>query len=401
MESLVDLLSSREEWDRFVSCYRFEPWYLSKLHKFISEERYLAILNDIEKGNFDIFIPTKIEIRKKGVLKKRIVYKYKDDVQFVFQFLNSKLTKYDSFLSDRCYSYRKHYSIANAIKFFQGIDNLENKYILKIDVRNFFNSIDPDILISMLSDVLVDDHKLLSFFTEILRLGKFFFKGNLLKEQPMGAIPGCPISGFCANIYLTKLDNLLSGENANFVRYADDIVIIADSIEYAQYYLRIIGDMFKKLKLSFNLDKTSIFGPSQEWEFLGFGFCGSEVFISRFTINKTLKYIKRTAKEINRSIQMNLVSKDDGVKDFINFYKNKFFGYEYKKQFNTFCWEKWFFPYISKPYGLKEIDKQLIKYIRFLQSGCHSKANYKLRYNTIQKLGFESLYNHFYKRLKG
>ena len=182
MESLVDLLSSREEWDRFVSCYRFEPWYLSKLHKFISEERYLAILNDIEKGNFDIFIPTKIEIRKKGVLKKRIVYKYKDDVQFVFQFLNSKLTKYDSFLSDRCYSYRKHYSIANAIKFFQGIDNLENKYILKIDVRNFFNSIDPDILISMLSDVLVDDHKLLSFFTEILRLGKFFFKGNLLQR---------------------------------------------------------------------------------------------------------------------------------------------------------------------------------------------------------------------------
>ena len=47
--------------------------------------------------------------------------------------------------------------------------------------------------------------------------------------------------------------------------------------------------------------------------------------------------------------------------------------------------------------GLKEIDAYLQKYIRYLSTGRHTKANYRVRYADMKALGYRSLVHEFYR----
>lgn len=42
-----------------------------------------------------------------------------------------------------------------------------------------------------------------------------------------GAMAGVPFSGFCANLYLRKLDRAFAGRL--YARYSDDIIVFADT----------------------------------------------------------------------------------------------------------------------------------------------------------------------------
>ena len=46
--------------------------------------------------------------------------------------------------------------------------------------------------------------------------------------------------------------------------------------------------------------------------------------------------------------------------------------------------------------GLKEIDHYLQENLRYVATGRHNKANYRIRYDLLKKLGYRSLVHAFY-----
>ena len=56
----------------------------------------------------------------------------------------------------------------------------------------------------------------------------------------------------------------------------------------------------------------------------------------------------------------------------------------------------WFFPLINSVEGLRELDNYLQQNLRFLSTGKHSKANYRVRYSTLKRLGYRSLVHEYY-----
>ena len=56
------------------------------------------------------------------------------------------------------------------------------------------------------------------------------------------------------------------------------------------------------------------------------------------------------------------------------------------------------FPVITQADGLREIDNYLQRYIRYLSTGRHTKANYRIRYADLKALGYRSLVHEYYRR---
>ena len=132
-----------------------------------------------------------------------------------------------------------------------------NGYILKIDFRKYFDSIDHDIAINMLKDK-INDNNIISLISNIL---SYYNKGIGLGSQVsqvIGLYYTTPIDNYCKIVKSCKY----------YGRYMDDIYVIHKSKNYLQNLLKQISNIAYKLKLKINFKKTQIFKLSKRFVFL-------------------------------------------------------------------------------------------------------------------------------------
>ncbi len=147
-------------------------------------------------------------------------------------------------------------------------DAPQQTYVLRLDIRQFFDQIVHDKLLGML-DGLVGTGLVTSLLREQLRCWA---------PSPGRGIPqGAPLSPALANLYLADLDAAFEHrEDVLLVRYLDDLLVLVDGSQTCpQAVLAEINAHLDSLSLDLNVDKTSI-GPLDR----GFVFLGL-----RFTIN--------------------------------------------------------------------------------------------------------------------
>ena len=171
-------------------------------------------------------------------------------------------------------------------------------YILKMDVRKFFNSIDKKILYKILNK-RIKDKKLLWLIRQILSA----------QGRDKGIEIGNYTSQTFANIYLNELDQYATKtlKLNRYYRFMDDIVILVRTKEEAKEAWKKIEQFLKKeLDLELN-DKTNIFKSKQ-----GVNFCGYKINEYRLKVrdkgkNKFKKKVKKLLIEIKNG---NISSKE-------------------------------------------------------------------------------------------
>lgn len=154
-------------------------------------------------------------------------------------------------------------------------------YCLKLDIKKFYPSVDHDILKSLLRKKIKDKEML-------------WFLDGVIDSAP-GIPIGNYLSQYFANFYLTYFDHWIKEELGitNYIRYADDIVILSDSKEYLHEILAKI-----KLYLSDNL-KLTVKGDHRIFPVaLGIDFVGYVHFPTHKWLRKTIK--KAFARKVAR-----------------------------------------------------------------------------------------------------
>ena len=393
MYSLLDGLSKKENWLNFLNdktqnghLRNFEQ---RKLKKYIENEGYIPV---IENG-LKLSPPKKRYVNKIETGKKRVVYQFAANEVWVLKLLCSLLYKYDGKINKNCYSFRKAHTAQKAIKNILSIKGLHKKYCVKVDIHNYFNSIPAGRLVDELAAVIDDDPCLLEFLKNLLLSDEVYENGVLIKEN-RGAMAGCPLSPFFANIYLKELDEYFEKQDIPYYRYSDDIVFFADTEEDAGFYKNKLTEIITKRELEINPKKCTVTKPGESWDFLGFGYVNGKIDLSKVTKEKIKGKIKRKAKALYRWRNKKDISYDKAAKALIKHFNYKFYD---DTREGDFSWSRWFFPALTTTNGLKEIDDYFIEYIRYLYSGRHYKGNYKFKYEEIKKLGFRSLVNEYYK----
>jgi group II intron reverse transcriptase/maturase len=140
-------------------------------------------------------------------------------------------------------------------------------WVVDIDISAFFDEVNHDILMHLISQK-VTDKSVLGLIRTYLKTG-IMIDGKVERREK-GVPQGSPLSPLLANIYLDKLDKELEKRELSFCRYADDIVIFVSSERSAKRILEsLILWIEKHLKLNVNQNKS---GTGRPWDrqFLGF-----------------------------------------------------------------------------------------------------------------------------------
>ena len=172
-------------------------------------------------------------------------------------------------MSNSSYGFRKQRRCEQAI--IRGLELMNDGYdwIVDIDLRKFFDTVDQDRLIR-LADNTFHNKDLTALTRKIIR-GGVMIDGKV-NTTSTGIPQGGPLSPVLANLYLDQADKELEKRGLNFTRYADDLLIYVRSKAAADRVMKSFSRfLVKKLKLIVNTDKSKVARPD-EIKYLGFGF---------------------------------------------------------------------------------------------------------------------------------
>jgi len=392
--SVLNELNNKEVWHSFLNqkiennALFFKE--LNDLKDFIDNEKYKDIVQKLNKKEFCFSVPEKIFINKMGSNKKRVVYSFQQNENYILKVISYLLHKYDYIFSPNLYSFRQNYGVKDAIN---NLKHNEDCYCYKVDIKNYFNSIDVEILIKKLN-CIIDDDNLMWFFKSILRRNKCVFNNEIVEENT-GGMAGVPISSFFANVYLKDVDDFFYNNNIVYARYSDDILIFANTEEDLLKNKQILLKFLTELKLTINTDKENFYKPNEAWEFLGISCNNKKIDLSSATIQKIKGKIRRKCRALFRWYNKKNVPMEKAVKATIKIFNRKFYDINNK---NELSWCRWFFPVITTDEGLKTIDLYFEENLRYIATGKHTKKNYKkLDYNKLKELGFIPLVSAYWK----
>ncbi|WP_303909044.1 group II intron reverse transcriptase/maturase [Thiohalomonas denitrificans] len=188
-------------------------------------------------------------------------------------------------------------------------------HVVEADIKGFFDTIDHDWLLEMLS-LRIDDRAFLNLIRKWLKAGILDTDGQVL--HPVTGTPqGGIVSPILANVYLhyaldlwfERVVKLRCGGQAILIRYTDDFVCAFQYQHDAKRFYRVLPKRLQKFGLQVAPEKTRILrfsrfhpGLPRRFAFLGFELYWrldwrGELRVMKRTARKKLQSAKRRMKE--------------------------------------------------------------------------------------------------------
>lgn len=282
-----------------------------------------SLLNSIKEGSYQPSPVRKVEIPKAtGGVRMLGIPTVVDRMiqQAIYQVLSPI---YEEEFDKHSYGFRPRKNAHQAVIKAQEYLNEGYNWIIELDLEKFFDKVNHQKLMHLLSQRVKDKSTLL-LINAYLKTG--IMEGGLVSQRTEGTPQGSPLSPLLSNIMLHELDKELNKRGHRFVRYADDCSIYVRSKKAAtRVEASIIKFLEGDLLLKVNQEKTKI-SRAHESYLLGFSFYQSkgryEIRISPKSVNR----VKTKCKEITRSSDpksetSKLIKLDELIRGWVNYFK--------------------------------------------------------------------------------
>lgn len=241
--------------------------------------------------------------------------------------------RFENLFLNNSYGYRPDKGHTRAIRrTLSEFQNKKNNWILQLDIDNYFDTINHDLLFARLKSVVPDD--------ELLRLVELCVKIGVVtcrhkwEEVKQGLPQGAVLSPMLANFYLHSFDQFITTKTSGYVRYADDFLILCQTQEEAEQLLVQARD-FLMQRLLLTCNEPVITAVEEGVEFLG-------VVVKREGLSLSEKKEKDLEERI-RSIELEgifLTKKSLEVLRGLHIYYGTLLPEEYLKEFDRILWIK-------------------------------------------------------------
>ncbi len=202
---------------------------------------------------------------------------------------------YEMQFSANSYGFRPGKDAKQAVKKCKEYIDAGYKWTVDIDLAKYFDTVNHDKLMRLLSDT-IEDSRVLSL------IRKYLQSGVLLDGVVQSTEEGCPqggnLSPLLSNIMLNELDIELTKRGLKFCRYADDANIYVKSPKAAKRVMASITRFLEQeLKLKVNKEKSAVDRP-WKLKFLGFSFYPKKGGVGIRVHPKAVGKFKQKLKEI-------------------------------------------------------------------------------------------------------
>ena len=228
------------------------------------------LIRRIKRGKYTPDPVRRVEIPKPdGGIRKLGIPTVKDRV--FQQAITQKLIPiYEPLFSNGSYGYRPGRSAQDAILKVKEYAEAGYRHAVLLDLSKYFDTLNHELLLNILRRDIRDE-RVIQWIKRYLKSG--VMENGVVHETEEGSPQGGNLSPLLANIYLNEFDKEFEERGVAFVRYADDIVLLAKSERAAQRLLESsMNFLEKKLKLTVNREKSRVVSvySIRNFKFLGF-----------------------------------------------------------------------------------------------------------------------------------
>jgi RNA-directed DNA polymerase len=160
-------------------------------------------------------------------------------------------------------------------------------YVMKTDVKRYYESIDHTILLQQLDKDITDPFiwRLLVQFVK-----RTVERGGTFKSITFGISRGCSLSPIIAAYYLKSLDKQMESDPRYFYRrYMDDVIVLAKTRWHLRKAVKTVNQHFNQLKVEQAPDKTFIGRIDKGFDFLGYRFGEETLSVSKRTLENHIR----------------------------------------------------------------------------------------------------------------
>ncbi|MCC6287080.1 MAG: group II intron reverse transcriptase/maturase [Chitinophagaceae bacterium] len=230
---------------------------------------WASIRKEILEGRYEPDAVKRVEIPKpNGGVRGLGIPTVKDRLiqQAISQWMSGL---WEQEFSEHSYGFRPQKNAHQAVYQAQTYLNEDKTYVIEMDLEKFFDKVNHDKLMSLISRKVADKRSL-KLIGKYLRSG--ILHGGLVTIPKEGTPQGSPLSPLLSNIMLHELDMELQSRGLSFVRYADDCSIYVRSLKSAHRVMeRITKYLECKLRLKVNREKSKVSRPTES-KLLGYSF---------------------------------------------------------------------------------------------------------------------------------
>ena len=163
--------------------------------------------------------------------------------------------KFDPGFSQHSHGFRPGHRAHDAIVEAQGYIQGGRRWVVDVDLEQFFDRVNHDVLMGRLAK-RIGDGRVLGLIRRYLGAG--IMANGVAMERYEGTPQGGPLSPLLANVLLDEVDKVLEKRGHAFVRYADDCNVYVRSKRAGERVLGLLRQLYAKLRLRINEAKSAV-----------------------------------------------------------------------------------------------------------------------------------------------
>ena len=331
----------------------------------IDAGEHLRVASDVLTGRHQPAPPVEGWLNKADGRKKR-VFQYPATDELLFRTVNRLLQPVaGEAASPWCRSFLPGGGARTAFKAVLADGGLSAKAALRLDVRDYFNSVDVDDLLARLPEPFAGG-PVRSLLGAALLDRRVVRGDRVVDGGRKGLMAGTPLAPLLATLYLRELDDEVAATGATYARYSDDMLALVPPAAVSGVE-RLVRSRLAERGLDVNEAKSSVAAPGDPWDFLGFRWHRGAVGLAPMTERKLRARSTRLARGLLRWRERTGAGGERTVAAFWRRTNRRIYGAPAER--SDFSWATWFLPMLDRPDGLEALDTHLRREARYAATG--------------------------------